>query len=77
MFFLKIKNLYESFDIQCVLKSSIFRLNLLFNFAIIPLIGNNFKTKIFFLLKQIYGGLSQDSIWKLEILQSGYRSQPV
>lgn len=46
-------------------------------FAIMPLVGNNFKTKIFFLLKQIYGGLSQDSIWKLEILQSGYRSQPV
>ena len=68
MFFLKIKNLYESFDIQCVLKNSIFRLNLLFNFAIIPLIGNNFKTKIFFLLKQIYGGLSQDSIWGTEDL---------
>ena len=38
-----------------MLKNAIFRLNLLFNFAIIPLIGNNFKTKIFFLLKQIYG----------------------
>ena len=28
-----------------------------------PRVGNNFKTKIFSLLKQIYGGLSQDSIW--------------
>ena len=34
-----------------------------FIFAIIPRVGNNFKTKIFSLLKQIYGGLSQDSIW--------------
>lgn len=46
-------------------------------FAIITLVGNNFKTKIFFLLKQIYEGLSQDSIWRPEILRSGYRSQPV
>ena len=38
-------------------------MNPLFIFAIIPLVGNNFKTKIFSLLKQIYGGLSQDSIW--------------
>ena len=46
-----------------MLKNAIFRLNLLFNFAIIPPVGNNFKIKIFFLLKQLYGGLSQDSIW--------------
>lgn len=46
-----------------MLKNAIFSLNPLFIFAIIPLVGNNFKTKIFFLLKQIYGGLSQDSIW--------------
>ena len=46
-----------------MLKNTIFSLNPLFIFAIIPLVGNNFKTKIFSLLKQIYGGLSQDSIW--------------
>ena len=58
-------------------KIALFSLKLLIIFAIIPFVGNNFKTKIFFLLKQIYGGLSQDSIWKLEILRSGYRSRPV
>ena len=35
-----------------------------FIFAIMPPVGNNFKTKIFSLLKQIYGGLSQVSIWR-------------
>ena len=35
-----------------------------FIFAIMPRVGNNFKTKIFSLLKQIYGGLSQVSIWR-------------
>ena len=41
-------------------------------FAIIPCVGNNFKSKIFFLLKQIYGGLSQDSIWEVGDLTEPY-----
>lgn len=57
------KSMKNFFNRKFVQKFTLFSLKPLIIFAIIPLVGNNFKTKIFSLLKQIYGGLSQDSIW--------------